>query len=143
MITLENKPCIIFDIDGTILDSSHRDPFSTSDEEILNDKENEGLCEIIRSMYFKLPFVIITARDEKYKDVTMSWIRKHIGEPTGGIYMRKRGDNRPDFIVKEELLEEVLKEYKPLLAFEDSITCAQMYEKKGIQTWTPYSTARR
>lgn len=143
MITLENKPCIIFDIDGTILDSSHRDPFSTSDEEILNDKENEGLCEIIRSMYFKLPFVIITARDEKYKDVTLSWIHKHIGEPTGGIYMRKRGDNRPDFIVKEELLEEVLKEYKPLLAFEDSIICALMYEKKGIQTWTPYSTARR
>ena len=143
IIQEDRQACVIFDIDGTILDSSHRDPFSATDDEILNDREDEGLCEMIRSMYFKLPFVVITARDKKYFDVTMTWLRKHIGEPTGGIYMRERGDIRPDFIVKEELLEKVCEKYRPIVAFEDTITCAQMYEKNGIRTWIPYSTVRR
>ncbi|MCL2566516.1 MAG: hypothetical protein FWE18_00255 [Alphaproteobacteria bacterium] len=53
------------------------------------------------------------------------------------LYMRKRGDNREDAVVKKELLEQFLKDYKAkkediLFVIDDRLSVIDMWLKEGL-----------
>lgn len=114
---LEKKDCVIFDIDGTLSEICNRDIYSPKDA--INDIP---YYSIVKSMNDCSSNVIIcTGRSEIFKDVTISWLKNHI-EPFTEIkqvYFRDKGDNRPDWIVKEEMWRKINKEYNISLMYED------------------------
>lgn len=149
------KKTIVFDIDGTLADNSHRQHFIQREPKdwdgffgaMMDDKPIEsvrlvcgallGLENMSRGMGFEVPFSVIfcTGRPYAYHDMTEAWLRRHILPPEvkPRIYMRRTGDHRPDEKVKEELIAKMREDgYKPFIVFDDRKRVVEMWRRKGI-----------
>jgi predicted kinase len=110
----------IFDVDGTLADSSHRAQaflnIPSGDEGVLrnewdkffaasaDDNPIEAVQKWAQEVYRSGDTVVIcSGRSDDYCDVTTEWLDKH-KIPFHHILMRRRGDKREDYIVKNELL---------------------------------------
>lgn len=136
------QKCVIFDMDGTLCDVS-------SIVWLLDPEQNKGkknfpkfhtqsefcppvewVAECARNT--NVPNVIVTAREFDYYGPTINFLRTH-DIPWDAIYMRRSKDYRPDFVVKEEILDKILQdEYNPVLAFDDNPNVIALWQKKGI-----------
>lgn len=106
------KDVIIFDLDGTLSNPSHRlkyldvipknwDAFFESCDK---DTPIEAIVEIINSMYMRAKKVgIITGRSDSVREKTTDWLEKH-GIPYDFLLMRGEGDHRPDKDLKKDLI---------------------------------------
>jgi hydroxymethylpyrimidine pyrophosphatase-like HAD family hydrolase len=132
---------VIFDMDGTLSDSSGRLHFINGDkkdwksffEHMKNDPVIEPIAELARSLYYDgYKVLICTSRPIDHINPTRDWLDAN-DIPFNGIYMRKHGDFRPDTIVKYELLEEMWQDgYNPTLAFDDRIDVIKLWRSEGI-----------
>lgn len=124
---------MVFDIDGTLSDSSHRHIFSDNDEEIYNDKVIKAVQTICNSNYPE-QIIFVSGRSEKYHDVTEKWIKDKVfcNNNAPLIYMRKSGDMRKDTIVKEEIFREISKDFNILYAIDDRLSVTRHLRKLGI-----------
>jgi hypothetical protein len=76
--------------------------------------------------------VFVTGRSDVIRPDTEDWLEREIGV-RGPLYMRKMRDRRPDYIVKAELLEQVLTDgYRSLMAFDDRDQVVKMWRSKGV-----------
>ena len=128
----------IVDIDGTIANIGHRLHHIQGD--VKNwDKFYESMIEDFPIVYtiqllrcLREPLVYITGRPERYRKLTIQWFSMY-QVPLGGLLMRKDGDRRPDYVVKEELLTENLDSHAVVHGvFEDRQQCVDMWRKKGF-----------
>lgn len=107
------KQCYIVDIDGTVAEKGSRNPF---------DWKRVGEDTAIRdvhSMVYDLAqndegveIIFCSGRDEICREETQNWLNHHfksVGQ-VFKLYMRKNKDMRPDWIVKEELWAQIVKE---------------------------------
>lgn len=83
--------------------------------------------------------IFITARKDDSRRETMAWLNKHLPNMfiVDNLYMKKTNDERPDPIVKKELLYTFLKEFKAkkediLYVFEDNVENVEMFKKEGL-----------
>src|SRR3546814_94030 len=80
--------------------------------------------------------LIVTARHDEpnYEQITRDWLE--IEEvPFHRLYMRKDADTRPDHVVKEEILQQIIDDgYQPILAVDDRPSVVAMWRSKGITT---------
>jgi hypothetical protein len=56
------------------------------------------------------------------------------------MYMRADGDHREDYIVKSELLDEVIEDFPGHLivgVFEDRDKCVKLYRNRGLVCFQP------
>src|SRR5690349_2942712 len=108
--------CVIFDIDGTLADCSHRRhhvankpknwaAFNATMCDDVPDHRIVRLARLMNTSGYKV--VLCTGREEVYRDVTVAWLRKHI-IPHAALYMRGEKDYRGDDIIKSELLDKIL-----------------------------------
>ena len=133
---------IVFDIDGTIADCTHRLHHVKKDnpdwksffEECVNDTPIESICDmsIVLSQYYDIVFC--TGRSEEYREQTEEWLLKYVN--SNALLMRKEGDYRPDHVVKKELLEEYLKlenleKSSVITIYEDRQTVVDMWRNNG------------
>jgi predicted kinase len=139
---LERKLAFGFDMDGTLSDTRsinhyvqgkfknfdmfHRSSiFTPANPEVLKlamDAHDSGLAVIIT-----------TARNEKYREVTQLWLDR-LNVPYENIFMRKDGDNRPDYVVKNEMLhEQILPFYQPVCMADDNIAAVSCWRENGIR----------
>jgi predicted kinase len=136
------RHAIIFDMDGTLtdvrpirhlvrgkyrdFDSFHRSslwmPPNHQVLEMAFDAENNGYA-----------IVIVTARSEPYREVTQKWLDE-LGVNYDNIYMRKDGDMRKDYLVKEEILAEIEKDYDIVHAIDDNPAVNFLWGQHGIHT---------
>src|SRR3546814_20450291 len=87
--------------------------------------------------------LIVTARHDEpnYEQITRDWLE--IEEvPFHRLYMRKDADTRPDHVVKEEILQQIIDDgYQPILAVDDR-TDERRVGKECVSTcrsgWSPY-----
>lgn len=122
------RKAIISDIDGTVALIHHRSPYHT--QLCYKDEPNHPIIESLLALKHKLIFV--TGRDEKYRDLTETWLDKYFQDYE--LYMRPDGDKRSDFIVKEDItVNKILTRYNVLLAYDDRPRNSRMYRKLGIQ----------
>lgn len=107
------KNTVIFDIDGTLADCSHRlhhiqkDPADWDGfyEACENDEPITPIIEIAQTMWDVggYEIVMLTGRREQVREKTEAWLNKHgMGLPL--VLMRPDGDKRPDEVVKPEIL---------------------------------------
>lgn len=142
----------IFDIDGVLADCSHRlhfiqkepqdwDGFYSNmdkDKAILPNKETLRNLRNALHGYPTKGILFVTGRTEKYRQLTMSWLKENIwgrfGELSSDmLFMRKNNDYRPDYVIKKEIYTEQLKDkYDVIAVFEDRKQVVEMWRELGL-----------
>ena len=120
----ENLPdVVIFDIDGTLAHSEHRDIFDLS--QVINDELDSAVGTLIHSIDrmrkqngAMLQIFILSGRSDDARKETENWLAKH-HIPYDKLFMRKHGDYRKDWIVKNEFWDEISKTRNILAMIDD------------------------
>ena len=143
-----SKRAVIFDLDGTIFDPSHRlhhldgeKDWKAFHDAMDEDPTIEAVAELARILHRASvagcgidAVLLVTARhdDPKYRRMTEEALQLH-DIPYHRLYMRANDDTRPDHVVKAEILERILDEgYEPMLAVDDRPSIIAMWRAHGI-----------
>ena len=139
------QKCIIFDLDGTLCDVSHRRQFVATkprnwdawNKGIINDKPVEQVLAMFSALKYLYPIFFVSGRSDDYRGVTLEWLEKHGITPYdyNGLYMRKYQDHRDDAIVKAEIADEIEKQYQIFAVFDDRKRVLTMWQERGIFTF--------
>lgn len=90
---------VAFDIDGTLTSS----PFDPN--RLRSAKPNLKLIRTLKMLRRAgTKIILVTARPEQYRDDTTSWLEMQ-GISYDSLRMRRRGDNRPDHVLRAEQVE--------------------------------------
>lgn len=140
------KPAaVIFDIDGTIADTSDRIHLIKPKD---GQKKNWGkfFKESINDNKFTHTWLIyqalkntgvhiffVTARPENNRDMTFKWLDKNGFNKFHGLFMRPDKEFKPDDEIKKDIYNEHFKDHYDVVAvFEDRLHVAAMWRKQGI-----------
>lgn len=130
-----HKPnAIIVDLDGTLADNSHRDPFNYP--AAIDDKINQYLDEVIDS-HQKLGYhvIILTGRESDesgISQVSVDWLDKN-AVVYDHIWCRAHKDTRSDAIVKEELFfEHIADKFNVRCVYDDRDQVVHMWRSIGV-----------
>lgn len=135
---------IIFDIDGTLADCSHRLHFIQSKPKnwkaffdgMEHDVPIEPTITVAQSLYASYNEIIFcTGRPESHRKQTRMWLAQRLGEWADGcrLFMRAKDDRRPDYEVKEEMLQKIRDcNLDPKVAFEDRDQVVDMWRRNGL-----------
>ena len=136
----------IFDIDGTLADCSHRlhyiqqkpvdwDAFFSACDE---DKPIWDTIHILDALHDKGSVILlVSGRRESTRGRTKDWMERHRVR-YHEMYMRKDGDHREDSVVKAELLDKAMEDWKAFEVagiFEDRKQVVDMYRAKGLRVF--------
>ena len=133
---------VIFDVDGTLADISHRRHFVTNNkknwaqfnaqmgEDVINPAVVELYCTLWDSQ--KYDIIIVTGRSEEFREVTEQWLAwKNI--PFNRLIMRKARDNRQDSLIKQDILDALKAEGKDIVfAVDDRQQVVDMWRRNGV-----------
>lgn len=75
--------------------------------------------------------IILTARKIRWMDITCNWLEAQ-KVPYHEIHMRKDDDNRPDRVIKEEILFELQERYEIVGAYDDNPNVIALWTEHGI-----------
>ncbi len=150
--------CYIFDIDGTLLDISHRLHHIKGEErdwaafradaELAKDKPRIEIVKLALPLISSNEFVFASGRTEAERGATIGYqsplykaLYRHnrfhsfpsSDNLSARLYMRKNGDYRPDTIVKAEMLEQMRQDgLNPIMAFDDRPSVIRMWRENGL-----------
>lgn len=139
------RPCVIFDIDGTIADCSHRLRFIKGDGKpdwqsffdpqlVAKDGVIQPMLEMLALMQQTFPIVFASGRPKRIKGATIGWL--HVNAPwltSYSTYMRADEDRRSSAEVKRDYLDKMARDgFRPIYAFEDRAADAAMWRAAGI-----------
>lgn len=135
---------VIFDIDGTLADDSHRLELLEPDENGRKDYEayNSLMSLDLPKLAVKLLAIgfdkqgvmiyVITGRFARHRAETKAWLLKH-GIPFDFLIMRRDGDYRCGTIIKREELNIIRRKgYNVIAAFEDRNKLIDMFREEGL-----------
>jgi hypothetical protein len=140
----------IFDIDGTIADITHRLHFIKQDKpdwaaffaNCAYDKPIPDMIELAWKLAETSEIICVSGRSDECRESTVAWLKLHKWPASSRkIYMRKAGDHRVDSIVKAELLDELIADWKVPThfqiagIFEDRKQVVDMYRSKGLRVF--------
>lgn len=141
------KNVIIVDLDGTVCDHLHRVHLGQAGvwEEYhaacVDDEPNEDVATIIRMIlaFVKFDVIFLTGRNEKFRSVTIEWLRKHrLYSDT--LLMRPDGNYERTEELKLKMLEEYFgnKEIameRILFALDDTDRIVEAFRNYGLPCW--------
>lgn len=142
MASEEKLPqAIICDLDGTLCNIYHRQHYVLSKPknwkafyEALGDDLVHEFCQDIIMMYKNKGYAIllVSGRPDNYKQVTKKWLSDR-GVNYDLLLMRRDGDFRKDYIVKQELYERFIKgKYNIFFVLDDREQVVRMWRKQGL-----------
>jgi len=132
--------CVIFDIDGTLSDPSHRLHYVQRDpkdwraffDAMGEDAPHQSVCEFARAVQRVVPVICVSGRPADYRDTTKMWLAEQGIEPEA-LYMRPAGDTRPDTKIKREILGQLADDgWSPELVVDDRQSVVDMWREEGI-----------
>jgi predicted kinase len=133
---LPDAPFVIVDVDGTVANhTGHRDPYN--EKLVLLDSVYEVVADWVRALQPFYNILIVSGRHDTCGDDTCEWFEGN-NIPFDHILMRRGGDNRSDFIVKQEILDEFLSVFsKEDIAFvlDDRPQVVRMWKKNGLTVY--------
>ena len=138
------KGIIICDIDGTLANIEHRRHFVSKEPKdhknfYANMKDDELRVEVMDSvMRHELDgyeIFLVSGRPEEYRDVTEAWLEK---KAQGyrfykTLFMRPRGDHRPDTQVKKEIYDRYFKNFNVYKVIDDRPSVIRMWREQGLE----------
>ena len=123
---------IICDIDGVILETPRwyeMDDFYQNLDQCVPNDWAVSLINGLHNQHIKIIF--LTARDEKCRSYTKYQLEQ-LFDFNIHLYMRTRGDEREDYIVKAEYVERLLKKENILFAIDDNYQNCLMFNQYKI-----------
>lgn len=118
---------IICDVDGTLAlfeGNPYKRPFE-------NDRVNEPIAHILTA-YSDYPRILFSGRMDEFENVTREWLDKN-GINYTFLFMRKSGDIRPDYVIKEELYREHIEDkYNVLFVLDDRDQVVKLWRELGL-----------
>lgn len=133
---------IVFDIDGTLADVTHRQHYLRVKPKNWKAWEkglkNDTPIETTVFMYHTLKtagnrIVVATGRLEKERMDTLEWLKTKCGIVPEKLYMRADGDYRDDGIVKGEMLDAMHEDgYDPTIVYDDRNRVVKMWRERGL-----------
>jgi predicted kinase len=124
--------CYIFDIDGTLADKGTRNAYDET--KVLSDTVIPEVHKVMTRLGNDY-IIFVSGRSEKCYDDTLKWIEDNIGHfplQEMMLHMRKEGDIRPDWQVKEEIWREISKTYHIDAIFDDRLQVIRRANKLGL-----------
>lgn len=100
--------CVIFDLDGTMCNISHRNPYDASrcDKDLPNEHV-VNLCKMMHETGHQVFF--FSGRDDIHMEMTKEWLNKHFGYPYE-LSMRETGNKEDDRSLKERFFNTYIKD---------------------------------
>jgi len=123
------------DLDGTLcLNETGMSPYDPAHYPL--DTPNPALLVVLDALGAqRIPWIVTTGRDEEYRSVCEGWLYRH-GLSPEAIFMRPRGDNRRDDVVKAEMYNKHIRGIYDLMAvFDDRQRVVDMWRARGINCW--------
>ena len=123
---------IVVDIDGTLADKGDRNPYDES--KVMQDVLVRPVAMAVNGLqdYSNAKVIIVSGRSDACRADTEQWLRNH-GIEYHALYMRKHGDTRPDYVIKNEIYDKhILPNYDVLVAFDDRDQVVRHVRKRGI-----------
>ena len=133
---------IIFDVDGTLMDISHRkkyvemkpkdwDKFRESTKDDVPNKDVFAIAKALQKQGHSI--IIASGRNKSQRAITFKQLMAE-GLVFRAMYLRSDSDYRPDYIVKGDMLEKMKAEgFKPELVFDDRTSVVDMWRTKGLR----------
>ncbi|WP_424244118.1 hypothetical protein Dip510_001310 [Elusimicrobium posterum] len=136
------KPVVFFDIDGTLADITHRRHYveggkknwAAFNKNMDRDIPNTPIVELYNTLWDSGMYevIILSGREDVNRKVTEQWLTWN-EIPFGRLLMRKKGDYRPDNIIKEEFLTAIRAEGKEVLfVIDDRQQVVDMWRRNGV-----------
>ncbi|MBZ5567527.1 MAG: hypothetical protein LAN64_06710 [Acidobacteriia bacterium] len=131
---------MLVDIDGTLADVRHRlhhirgekkKNWKAFFEAMDLDRPIASTVAWVQSLAQYHDIIITTGRPELYRKRTVAWLKKN-DIPFTDLFMRRDGDHRPDYEMKEEVLQRWPKK-RIQLVIEDRPPVCDMWLKHGIR----------
>lgn len=145
----ELPEAIICDVDGTLcdvrsirhhverpigLDGTFRPDFVKFHGESIDSPINHRVAELlVRARSAGLAVIIVTAREARWSFLTSTWLTEH-GVVYDELLMRPAKDHRSDALVKEDMAENIVRQYRPVLAIDDRADIIGVWQRAGIPT---------
>lgn len=125
------ESCYVFDIDGTLAHTNGRSPFDF--HKVGSDLYDWSIGNIADALNRDQNSIIIaTGRESICKKETENWL-KEFGIEYNQIYMRKEKDFRPDWLVKQEMAQEICKNYNIVAWIDDRLQVTRHLRMLGIK----------
>jgi len=136
------KQAYIFDIDGTLCDCTHRlchiqsepknwDKFYGSIGDDAPIKDVIRVAEALNKQGYSI--LLVTGRPDNLMIDTIGWFKWNTSLKIDGLFFRKKGDYRPDSVIKKEMYETKIKDnFNVLGVFEDRKQVVDMWRSLGL-----------
>lgn len=123
--------CIICDLDGTLCDIDHRDPYDASKCE--DDGLNVPVANTIKAFHEKgYKIFLFSGRMDAFKKETENWLEAY-EIPYDKLVMRKTDDYRKDSVIKEEIFNHhVLNDYYVEFILDDRDQVVDKWRSMGL-----------
>jgi len=131
--------CIICDIDGTLAKMGDRSPYDWS--KVGLDTLNFSVANVLNTykaldaqnpLWEETRIIIVSGRDSICRTETKRWLEENCIE-YHHLFMRKKGDNRDDRIVKKEIYETKIKgKANVLFVLDDRNKVVEMWRSLGL-----------
>ena len=120
---------VIIDIDGTLAHSTERGPFEW--ERVGEDELDEPVARITNALvHFKR--IIVSGRDGVCRPQTEEWLKRHAIQ-YDELHMRPKGNKEKDNLIKERILEDLIKRFEIVAVFDDRDQVVSMWRRKGLK----------
>ena len=159
MLVDQSREYIIFDIDGTLADISHRlhhikeekedvrgengswkgqivvqrPDWQAFNNDMVHDTLNRHIAAIYGSMcppHHSRGSIVVTGRPETHRKQTEKWLRDNLIFPDY-LFMRPAGDYRSDVDVKRDIVKNNISDAKVLLVIDDRSKVVEMWRELG------------
>lgn len=123
----------ICDLDNTIAKHNGRNPFD--DSQIHTDLEIKPVGEVLRSLNLSgYRIIYLSGRQDSCYLQSRKWLEdNNLWFESSELFMRREKDQRPDYIIKEELLiNKVVPKYNVIACFDDRYMVVKEWERLGI-----------
>lgn len=136
------KPLVLFDVDGTLADISHRRHHVQGEEkdwgaffkQMGDDKPNLPIVGLYKALkdsgHYDL--IVVSARPDDNRAITERWLVWN-GVEFERLIMRPAGDFRADTEIKKEILDALLTEGREIAFVVDDRKCVvDMWRENGV-----------
>jgi len=143
------RSAVIFDMDGTLADvrgiRHHIVPptpmpkgwfkdFNAFHSESVNVPPNPSVVNhAVTASLLGHAVLVVTARRAMYRNHTAMWLALN-GVPSDALYMRGDKDNRPDYLVKKDILDSIRTSFHVIHAVDDNPSVIALWQEQGIPT---------
>lgn len=124
-------PAVLVDVDGTIAQMNGRSPYEY--DRVGEDLPVGTVIDAVRAARDAgYRILVLSGRSDSCRDATAAWLEQH-GVPYHELHMRRHGDHRADWIIKDEILREhVQPRYHVRFCYDDRNQVVDHYRRLGL-----------